>query len=55
MCLTDLNLGLINVFDKDPPLSLAVGGLKQRLQVGYDDRHYDPRCRTVTANLNYRF
>lgn len=51
----DLNLGLINVFDKDPPLSLAVGGLKQGFQVGYDDRYYDPRGRTVYANLNYRF
>ena len=51
----DLNFGLINVFDKDPPLSLAVGGLKQGFQVGYDDRYYDPRGRTVYANLNYRF
>ena len=51
----DLNFGLINVFDQAPPLSLAVGGLKQGFQVGYDDRYYDPRGRTVYANLNYRF
>ena len=51
----DLNIGLINLFDKAPPLSLAVGGLKQGFQVGYDDRYYDPRGRTVYANLNYRF
>ncbi len=51
----DLNIGLINLFDQAPPLSLAVGGLKQGFQVGYDDRYYDPRGRTVYANLNYRF
>lgn len=51
----DVNIGLINLFDNDPPLSLAVGGLNQGFQVGYDDRYYDPRGRTVYANLTYRF
>jgi len=51
----DLNVGVINVFNTAPPLSLGVGGLKQGFQVGYDDRYYDPRGRTVYANLTYRF
>ena len=51
----DVNLGLINAFDNDPPLSLAIGGLNQGFQVGYDDRYYDPRGRTVYINLAYRF
>ena len=50
-----LNVGVINLFNTAPPLSLGVGGLKQGFQVGYDDRYYDPRGRTVYANLNYRF
>lgn len=51
----DVNIGLINAFDNDPPLSLAIGGLNQGFQVGYDDRYYDPRGRTVYINLAYRF
>lgn len=51
----DLNVGVINLFNTAPPLSLGVGGLKQGFQAGYDDRYYDPRGRTVYANLNYRF
>ena len=51
----DVNVGLINAFDNDPPLSLAIGGLNQGFQVGYDDRYYDPRGRTVYINLAYRF
>lgn len=50
-----LNVGVINVFDNDPPLSLTVGGFNQGFQTGYDDRYYDPRGRTLYANLSYRF
>jgi iron complex outermembrane receptor protein len=50
-----INLGLINVFNTDPPRSLSVGGLNQGQQAGYDDRYYDPRGRTFYANLGYRF
>ncbi|MDL2337413.1 MAG: TonB-dependent receptor [Pseudomonadota bacterium] len=50
-----LNVGLVNVFDTDPPLSLTVGALNQGFQTGYDDRYYDPRGRTFYANLTYRF
>ncbi len=51
----DLNIGVLNVFDTDPPRSIAVGGANQGFQVGYDDRYYDPRGRTVYVNLIYRF
>ena len=51
----NLNVGLINVFDQDPPLALTVGGLNQGFQTGYDSRYYDPRGRTAYANLSYRF
>jgi iron complex outermembrane receptor protein len=50
-----INLGLINVFNTNPPRSLSVGGLNQGQQTGYDDRYYDPRGRTFYANLGYRF
>jgi iron complex outermembrane receptor protein len=53
--LMTLNFGVINVFDKDPPLSMTVGGFNQGFQIGYDDRYYDPRGRTLYANLSYRF
>jgi iron complex outermembrane receptor protein len=51
----NINLGLINVFNTDPPRSLSVGGYNQGQQNGYDDRYYDPRGRTFYANLGYRF
>lgn len=50
-----LHAGVINVFDQDPPLSMTVGGFNQGFQIGYDDRYYDPRGRTLYANLSYRF
>ena len=50
-----VNVGMINVFDADPPLSLTVGAINQGFQAGYDDRYYDPRGRTVYANLSFRF
>ncbi len=52
---THLNIGVLNVFDRDPPRSLAVGGTNQGFQTGYDDRYYDPRGRTFYANLAYGF
>ena len=47
--------GLLNVFDKNPPLSLASGGLNKGQMFGYDDRYYDPRGRTFYANLSFTF
>ena len=50
-----LNMGVLNVFDRNPPRSLTVGGTNQGFQTGYDDRYYDPRGRTFYANLAYGF
>ena len=50
-----LTLGVLNLFDEDPPLSLAEGGLNKGQMFGYDDRYYDSRGRTVYANLSFKF
>ncbi|MEO6407627.1 MAG: hypothetical protein ABIO45_02600 [Burkholderiaceae bacterium] len=50
-----LTAGLLNVFDKKPPLSLAEGGLNKGQMFGYDDRYYDPRGRTFYASFTYKF
>lgn len=47
--------GILNVFDRDPPLSLAQGGLNKGQMFGYDDRYYDPRGRTFYANVSLKF
>jgi iron complex outermembrane receptor protein len=47
-----LTAGILNVTDKDPPLSIRVSGPHQ---LGYDPRYADPRGRTLYANLNYKF
>lgn len=47
--------GILNVFDRDPPLSLAQGGLNKGQMFGYDDRYYDPRGRTLYANASFKF
>lgn len=48
-------LGVLNLADKAPPLSLAEGGLNKGQMFGYDDRYHDPRGRTVYANLSLKF
>ena len=50
-----LTAGLLNVLDKDPPLSLAEGGLNKGQMFGYDDRYYDPRGRTLYINGSFSF
>lgn len=49
----DLSVGILNLTDRAPPLSLkaAAGGQ----QVGYDDRYADARGRTLYGNLKLRF
>jgi iron complex outermembrane receptor protein len=49
----NLTAGILNVFDKDPPRSLKSAGGGQ--MIGYDDRYYDPRGRTLYANLSFKF
>ncbi|MBL8311009.1 MAG: TonB-dependent receptor [Burkholderiales bacterium] len=47
-----LTLGVLNLLDQDPPLSIkTVGGH----QLGYDNRYTDPRGRTFYGRLNYSF
>ncbi len=50
-----LSIGLLNVFDTRPPLSISSGGLNRGQQFGYDDRYYDARGRTAYLNASYRF
>ena len=48
-----LTAGILNLFDKDPPLSLKSAGGGQ--MIGYDDRYYDPRGRSFYANVGVKF
>ena len=50
-----LTLGLLNMFDRSPPLSISIAGTNRGQQFGYDDRYYDPRGRTIYANFSYKF
>jgi iron complex outermembrane recepter protein len=50
-----LTVGLLNLFDKDPPLSISSGGLNRGQQFGYDDRYYDSRGRTLYFNASAKF
>ena len=50
-----VTLGVLNVFDRDPPLSLATSGTNKGQVFGYDDRYYDPRGRTYYLNATYKF
>lgn len=50
-----LTAGILNLFDRDPPISLTQGGLNKGQMFGYDDRYYDPRGRTFYANVSLKF
>lgn len=50
-----LTAGLLNVFDEEPPLSLAEGGNLKGQMFGYDDRYYDVRGRTAYASFTFKF
>lgn len=50
-----VTVGLLNVFDIKPPLSISTGGLNRGQQFGYDDRYYDSRGRTAYINGSFRF
>ena len=50
-----LTLGILNLFNQDPPFSLSTGGVNKGQQFGYDDRYYDPRGRTWYVNASYKF
>lgn len=50
-----ITVGLLNVFDVKPPLSISGGGINRGQQFGYDDRYYDSRGRTAFVNMSYKF
>jgi iron complex outermembrane recepter protein len=45
--------GVLNLFNKRPPLSITQNGGGQ--MVGYDARYYDSRDRTIYGSLKFRF
>ena len=47
-----LTLGLRNIFNAKPPLSLKIVG---GIQVGYDGRYADPTGRAIAVGATYRF
>lgn len=48
----DVSVGVLNIADKKPPLSLTSTGGQQ---VGYDGNLYDPRGRTLYGNVTFKF
>ncbi|MGE4052796.1 MAG: hypothetical protein AB7F38_17125, partial [Piscinibacter sp.] len=50
-----LTVGVLNVFDTKPPLSISTGGLNRGQQFGFDDRYYDSRGRVAYVNASYKF
>jgi iron complex outermembrane receptor protein len=48
-----LRAGILNAFDREPPRSLKTSG--GGLIIGYDDRYFDPRGRTLYASLSLAF
>lgn len=50
-----ISVGALNLFDVHPPLAISTGGFNRGQQFGYDDRYYDPRGRTLYANVSYKF
>lgn len=45
-------VGILNLFDRDPPLTIKTTGGHQ---LGYDNRYTDPRGRTFYARANFKF
>jgi iron complex outermembrane receptor protein len=52
---TRLAVGVLNLFDREPPLSISAAGLNRGFPFGYDDRYYDPRGRTFYVNASVAF
>jgi iron complex outermembrane receptor protein len=50
-----LTAGVLNLLDKDPPLTLSQGGLGKGQMFGYDDRYYDIRGRTIYVKGSFTF
>lgn len=50
-----VSVGLLNVFNTKPPLSISSGGGNRGQQFGYDDRYYSSVGRTAYVNASYKF
>ncbi len=50
-----LTVGMLNLFNKQPPFVLSQGGLNRGQEVGWDGRYYDPRGSTVYLNGTFSF
>jgi iron complex outermembrane receptor protein len=48
-------VGVLNIADTKPPLSITDNGTNRGQQFGFDDRYYDSRGRTWYVNASYRF
>lgn len=46
-----LTVGVLNLFNEDPPLSLTASNF----QIGYDARFYDPRGRVLFGQVQFKF
>jgi iron complex outermembrane recepter protein len=53
--LLSFTVGILNVMNTNPPLSISGGGLNRGQQFGYDDRYYDSRGRTLYGNVSFKF
>ncbi|HEY5808150.1 MAG TPA: TonB-dependent receptor [Povalibacter sp.] len=47
----DVTVGVLNLLDEEPPLSLTAANF----QIGYDARYYDPRDRVVFGKVGFKF
>jgi iron complex outermembrane receptor protein len=47
----DVSVGVLNLFNEDPPLSLTAANF----QIGYDARYYDPRGRVLFGRATIKF
>lgn len=47
----DVTVGVLNMFDEKPPLSLTTSNF----QIGYDARYYDPRDRVLFGKVLFKF
>ncbi len=50
-----VSVGLLNVFNTRPPLSISSGGGNRGQQFGYDDRYYSSLGRVAYLNASYKF
>lgn len=50
-----VTVGVNDLFDTKPPLSLNEGGTYKGQMLGYDERYFDPRGRTLTLEARLTF